>query len=93
MIIEGDAIPSFLTAQVSVHHVGLSDLLFAARMADSLPTETCLVGIQPKSVDIGIEITDVLRRSLDLLLTTVLKQLQKWGVKPLPLPIPSCIQK
>ena len=29
--IEGDAIPSFLTAQVSVHHVGLSDLLFAAK--------------------------------------------------------------
>jgi hydrogenase maturation protease len=82
VIIEGDAIPSFLAAQVSVHHVGLSDLLFAARMADRLPAEVCLVGIQPESVDIGLDMTDILKESLDLLLMTVVKRLQKWGVEP-----------
>jgi hydrogenase maturation protease len=85
VILEGDAIPSFLAAQVSVHHVGLSDLLFAARMADLLPAEVCLVGIQPESVGIGVEVTDILRRRLDLLLTTVLERLQKWGVEPVQL--------
>src|SRR5208337_905206 len=58
-IIEGDGIPSFLTAQVSVHHVGLSDLLFAARMAGSLPAKICLIGIQPESVDIGLDMTNI----------------------------------
>jgi hydrogenase maturation protease len=82
VMIEGDAIPSFLTTQVSVHHVGLSDLLFAARMAGSLPAEICLIGIQPESVDIGLEMTDIMKKSLDLLLTTVVEQLQKWGVEP-----------
>ena len=82
VIIEGDAIPSFLAAQVSVHHVGLSDLLFAARMAGSLPAEICLIGIQPESVDIGLEMTDIIKKRLDLLLTTVLERLQKWGVEP-----------
>jgi len=82
VIIEGDAIPSFLAAQVSVHHVRLSDLLFAARMAGPLPAEICLVGIQPESVDIGVGMTDILKRSLDLLLTTVLERLEEWGVEP-----------
>ncbi|MGD0232058.1 MAG: HyaD/HybD family hydrogenase maturation endopeptidase [Syntrophorhabdales bacterium] len=82
VIIEGDGIPSFLTSQVSVHHVGLSGLLFAAKMAGSLPAEICLIGIQPESVDIGLEMTDLLKKRLDLLLTTVVERLQKWGVEP-----------
>jgi hydrogenase maturation protease len=82
VIIEGDAIPSFLGSQASVHHVGLSDLLFAARMADLLPARVCLVGIQPESIDVGLEMTDTLNKKLDLLLATVLQRLQKWGIKP-----------
>jgi hydrogenase maturation protease len=93
VMIEGNAIPSFLSTQGSVHHVGLSDLLFAARMADSLPAEVCLIGIQPECVDIGLEITETLKKGLDLLVATVVERLQEWGVSPLPLPISSCIQK
>ncbi|HVN24057.1 MAG TPA: HyaD/HybD family hydrogenase maturation endopeptidase [Syntrophorhabdales bacterium] len=84
MILEKDSIPSFLTAQVSAHHVGLSDLLFAARMSDTLPAEICLVGIQPGSVDIGLDMTDVLKSRIDALVTTVLKRLQEWGVEATP---------
>jgi hydrogenase maturation protease len=93
VMIEGDATPSFLTGQVSVHHVGLSDPLFAARMASSLPAEICLVGIQPQSVDIGIEMTDIMKKSLDLLLTTVVERLQKWGVKPVQLSVTAIFRK
>ncbi len=93
VIIEGDAIPSFLSAQGSVHHVGLADLLFAARMTGFLPPEICLVGIQPESVNIGLEMTEALKRRLDLLVATVVKRLQKWDVETLPVPIPVCIQK
>ena len=84
VIIEGDALPSFLSAQGSVHHVGLADLLFAARMTGLLPAEICLVGIQPGSVDVGLEMTEALKTRLDLLVATVLERLQAWGVKPFP---------
>jgi hydrogenase maturation protease len=89
VIIEGDAIPSFLTGQVSVHHVGLSDLLFAARMAGSMPSEICLIGIQPESVDMGLEMTEALRRRLDPLMGTVLERLREWGIWSASLPIVS----
>jgi hydrogenase maturation protease len=82
VLIEGDAVPSFLASQGSVHHVGLSDLLFAARMTGSLPAEICLIGIQPASVAIGLEMTDMLKERIDLLVTTVVERLQEWGVEP-----------
>jgi hydrogenase maturation protease len=85
VIIEGDAIPSFLSSQASVHHVGLSDLLFAARMVDLLPAHLCLVGIQPESIDVGLDMTDTLKRKFDSLLTKVLERLQEWGIEPVRL--------
>jgi hydrogenase maturation protease len=81
VVIEGDAIPSFLTHQRSVHHIGLSDLLFAARMADVLPVEVCLVGVQPESIDLGLELTDSIKNSLDSLIAAVVGRLQSWGVQ------------
>jgi hydrogenase maturation protease len=77
---EGDAVPSVLTA-CSAHHAGLSDLLFAARLSGHLPAHVCLVGIQPESVDIGLCLTETIKKRLDLLSATVLERLQEWGVK------------
>ena len=78
--IEGNTFPSFLTTQGSVHHVGLSDLLFAARMADVLPPHVCLVGIQPESTDLGLQLTDLLKNSFALALGAFADQLHRCGV-------------
>ena len=40
-------------AQMSVHEVGLSDLLDMARLSDTLPRRRALVGIQPEILDWG----------------------------------------
>jgi Ni,Fe-hydrogenase maturation factor len=51
-------------------------------MTGSLPAEICLIGIQPASVAIGLEMTDMLKERIDLLVTTVVERLQEWGVEP-----------
>lgn len=40
-------------AQMSVHEVGLSDLMDMARLSDTLPRRRALVGIQPEILDLG----------------------------------------
>ena len=40
-------------AQMSVHEVGLSDLMDMARLSDTLPRRRALVGIQPAVIDLG----------------------------------------
>lgn len=40
-------------AQISVHEVGLSDLMDMARLSDTLPRRRALLGIQPAVLDWG----------------------------------------
>ncbi|HEX8939165.1 MAG TPA: hydrogenase maturation protease [Candidatus Limnocylindrales bacterium] len=54
-LLEGDALHGALAHHVSPHQVGVSDLLGAARLAGTLPERVALVGVQPASIEIGLE--------------------------------------
>jgi hydrogenase maturation protease len=79
--IEGDKIPAFLSTKLSVHHIGLPDMLFVARLMGVTPREMCLVGIQPKSMETGTDLSDDVRRRLDALVEKALQKLKEWGVE------------
>ena len=54
-VFEGDDMDTFLGSQRkrSVHEVSLLDLMMIARLADHLPTQRALIGIQPAEIDWG----------------------------------------
>lgn len=81
VIREGEEVPAFLGSQVSVHQAGLADLLYAGRMADTLPPEVCLVGIQPQAVGLGLEPTAAVRDKQEALIGAVLAKLAAWGIE------------
>ncbi len=56
-IIEDEEIPSFLAPKLSLHHVGLSDLLFASSFMGNKPPKMALVGIQPEKIDVGLDLS------------------------------------
>jgi hydrogenase maturation protease len=80
-IVEGDNIPSFLSKKLSVHQIGLPDTLFAAKLMDITPSEMCLIGIQPKSMDTGTELSEEVKVQFGSFLTTILRKLKEWGVE------------
>ncbi len=80
-IIEGDKIPSALSSKLSVHHIGLSDVLFAAKLKNETQPEVCLVGIQPKSLDVGLDITEEIRVQFDTVIDTAIKKLTDWNIE------------
>jgi len=79
-IIENNDIPSALDPKFSVHHIGLSDVLFAAKLMDIKPAEVCLVGIQPKSLDVGLDMTDEINGKIDKLIDLSISKLKEWGI-------------
>jgi len=79
--VEGDKIPAFLSTKLSVHQIGLPDLLFAAKLQNVMPEEMCLIGIQPKSMDTAAELSDVISGRMDNLMEKVLQKLNAWGVE------------
>lgn len=80
-MIENDNIPSVLNSKLSVHHINLSDVLFAAKLMDISPSEVCLIGIQPQSLDVGLDMTDEINGKIETLIELIIGKLKEWNVK------------
>jgi len=78
---DDDAIPSTLFAKLSVHHIGLSDVLFAAKLLDYTPSKIRLIGIQPQSLEVGLDMTDCIASKIEELMRLVIETLKEWKVK------------
>jgi hydrogenase maturation protease len=80
-VIEEEDLPSFLGPKLSLHHVGLSDLLFASSFMGSRPAEICLVGIQPETMEIGLQLSNTVKDRFEKLLQVVVEKLREWGLE------------
>lgn len=80
-MLEDDAIPSALFSKLSVHHIGLSDVLFAAKLKDLTPAKLCLIGIQPQSLEVGLEMTECIRDRIEELIARAIKKLEEWNIE------------
>lgn len=80
-VMEGDEIHAFLDMKFSVHQIGVPDLLFAAMLTGVLPLNLCLVGIQPESLEAGLELTGTVRGKMDELLGLAVEELRSWGIE------------
>jgi hydrogenase maturation protease len=79
--LEGEQVPSFLSIKISPHQIGISDMLFAAKLKDVYPPNIVLWGIQPEKVEIGLELSKTLEGKIDSLVDNVIHELESWGHK------------
>jgi hydrogenase maturation protease len=84
--LEQASIPSVLNTKMSTHHIGLADLLIAARLTRELPLHVALVGIQPFSLAMAIGLTPELSRYWDPLFAEIISRLEAWNISAEVLP-------
>ncbi len=76
-----EAIPArFGKNKASLHHVGLAEVLALAQLQNILPQEICLIGIQPASLDPGLELTGTVQEKFDALIARVRTKLRDWDI-------------
>jgi hydrogenase maturation protease len=76
---EEEAMDRYLgRAQMSVHEVGLSDLMDMARLSDTLPLRRALIGIQPAVLDLGDGPSAAVARAVPEAARLVLDLLRRW---------------
>ena len=63
-VLRGDDLHVALSGHVSPHQVGVGDLLAAARLTGRLPAQVALVGIQPREIEVGLELTEPVAAAL-----------------------------
>nr|WP_274600200.1 HyaD/HybD family hydrogenase maturation endopeptidase [Thiocystis violacea] len=80
-VIRGADIRRLLTQKLSVHHLGVSDVLAVAELLDYAPEEIVLVGIVPEHLELGLELSPTLVARLPSFIETTLSILREWGVR------------
>ncbi len=74
--VEGKDVPAAFRTRISPHQLGLSDLLAAAMLTGELPKSLVLFGVEPESIDIGLDLTDTVEASVDKLVEAVADELR-----------------
>ena len=78
--IENDDILALFTTKMSLHHLGLKDVLSYAKLLDQTPEDLCLIGIQPEKVEMEIQLSKTIQSRFNKLVNLSLQKLKTWGV-------------
>lgn len=76
--LEGDEIPAYFGIKMSIHQLGFQEVLFAAKMRERYPEQIIMFGMQPTSLELGVELTETNRERLEDLAKEVINQVNRW---------------
>lgn len=79
-VLENEEIPAHIGMKASMHHLGLLDVLSVLKLMDALPKNICLVGIQPKSMEPGLDMTEDIWDKVIVLSDMIADKLREWRV-------------
>ena len=80
VLLKGDQVPVFFKTKLSPHQISLSDVLASLELTDTAPKTTVIIGIQPASMSLGMELTPEVAARVPELLATTIAELQALGV-------------
>jgi hydrogenase maturation protease len=82
--IEGDEVPRAFASKLSVHQMGLQDLLAVAELQGHVPQELVVWGVQPECIEMGTELTPAIEAALPGVVEKIIAELEAWGVEVTP---------
>jgi hydrogenase maturation protease len=77
---EGDDVPALFQKKISPHQLGISDLLATARLIDMMPKKVVLLGIEPQSIDTGLELTAEINANIGRLTELIAEEIMVQGL-------------
>ncbi len=66
--------------RISPHQLGISEVLSVATLHEKLPSMVKLIGIKPKNIDPGLELSPEVKASLEKVERLLLKELERLNV-------------
>ena len=74
--IAGQEIPVFFRRKLSPHQIGLPDVLASLELLDAMPKEIIVLGVEPISLELGMEMTDTVAAKVPLLVEMAVMELR-----------------
>lgn len=79
--LEGEEVPRAFASKLSVHQMGLQDLLAVAELQGYAPQKLVVHGIQAGSIEMKLELSPPVAAAMDSLLDAVIAELNDWGIR------------
>jgi hydrogenase maturation protease len=79
----GDEVPVFFRRNLSPHGIGLSDVLASLEFLAAAPRETIILGVQPESMELSMELTPTIAARVPELVGQVVDELAARGLAPI----------
>lgn len=76
--LEGEEIPAYFGIKMSIHQMGFQEVLLAAKLRDRYPKRIVMFGMQPASLELGVEPTKTISEKLPELAAIVINQVNAW---------------
>jgi len=77
----GAEISRYFQGKVSLHELGIKDVLAALEILNKPVAEVMIIGVQPTVVALGLGLTPAVAAQKEQTVTAVLQQLQSWQVE------------
>jgi hydrogenase maturation protease len=81
VLLKGEDVPVFFKTKLSPHQVSLSDVLASLEFTNRAPKRTAIIGMQPASMDLGMDLTPAVAARVDELLGMALAELRSMGIE------------
>ena len=75
----GDEVPVYFGMRISPHQLGLSDVLATLELSGERPADVTVLGLVPQSLDMCLELSELISSSLDSLVEAAVKELSRLG--------------
>lgn len=79
-ILKNDEILARIQTKLSIHHLGLSDILSTLILLDKIPPEIILVGIQPEKLETGLVLSETVNEAVPKAVSIIFTLLEEWGI-------------
>ncbi len=80
--LEGEEVPRAFANKLSVHQMGVQDLLAVAELQGYCPPELVFWGVQPASIEMNMELSPQVVPAVDQVVEKIAGELTSWGCAP-----------
>jgi hydrogenase maturation protease len=80
----GDDVPVYFSMRISPHQLGLSDVLATLELSGEKPAEVVVLGLVPQSLEMSLELTELIAEQLATLVGSAVTELERLGYAPKP---------
>jgi len=75
----GDEVPVYFEMRISPHQMGLSDVLATLELSGEKPADVTVLGMVPQSLEMCLELSELISERLDSLVDAAVKELDSLG--------------